>query len=84
MGTVTDRTTLGKGTTGAWTRIHTTLILASAIGGTVIVGGAFGSTGWGNTIIVGQAAADRLTLTLATFGIGTTWRGLAGILIDFH
>lgn len=84
MGTVTDGATLGIGTTGPWTGIHTTLILASAIGGTVIVCGTLGSTGGRNAIIVGQTAADGLTLTLTTLGIGTTGRGLAGILIDFH
>lgn len=53
VGTVTDGPTLGKGTTCTWTGIHTTLILASAIGGTVIVGGTLGTTGGRDTIIVG-------------------------------
>lgn len=73
---------LGILATGTGTGITALELYARLVGGTLRVGGTFGTTrGWG-AIVIRQTTADSLTLRIPALCIGTARRRLTRIHIN--
>lgn len=72
--------TVGIKSTKTRARVHTLLVDTSQAGGTLRARYALGSTVRWRAQKIGQARTGRRIARHTTLGVGTTWRGLAGIL----